>query len=301
MQFRVRLQCQPLSEDKFRQVIADNYYTNNKFYFELDHRQSSKLLYLLASLAIAPVAPIPQSNMKWRNVCPSLPSHETLKEGESLKIQELETDHFTDSTSTNTDSTSDTSSLDGEIQEMDPSLVEKEVNEDEKNLVYMKLMELARSRELLGDVYETPSEAKLCDVKRKNVCPIPPSYETLEEGEILKMDVLETVHFTHSTSTNTYSTHATSSLDEEFQSMDPHLVEKEVNEDEKDLIYLKLTELALNRESLDDVCETPNKDKSCQATKSYLESPTSLEKKKGSSSPTFEDLYTKFRVAKVNG
>lgn len=85
---RVGLQCRPLSEDKFRQAIAGNYYDNNHFRFELDRSQTNKLMFLLASAAIAPGTPVPRYNMNWRSACPSLPSCETLKKGKALEIHE---------------------------------------------------------------------------------------------------------------------------------------------------------------------------------------------------------------------
>ncbi|KAJ1416297.1 Kelch-type beta propeller [Sesbania bispinosa] len=135
VQIRVRLQCQPLSEDKFGQVIADNYYTNNHFWFELDHRQTSKLTYLLASLAIAPG--IPRSNMKWRIVSPTVPSHEALKEGESFETHESEIQDFVQS-SGKTDSTDITSTLDGEIQPLDTHSVVRELMQEVEELMAFK-------------------------------------------------------------------------------------------------------------------------------------------------------------------
>ena len=83
---RVGLQCCPLSEDKFGQVIAENYYDNNHFLFELDRSQTSKLMYLFASMEIALDTYVPRYNMKWRSVRPSRPSYETMKKGEEIKI-----------------------------------------------------------------------------------------------------------------------------------------------------------------------------------------------------------------------
>lgn len=83
---RVRIQCHPLSEDKFGHAIAKNYYSDNHFRFELDHRQTSNLMYLLASMAIAPGTPIPRCNTKWRTLNRSLSSREM--RGETLETHE---------------------------------------------------------------------------------------------------------------------------------------------------------------------------------------------------------------------
>lgn len=80
---RVRVQCHPILEDKFGQVIGENYYLNNHFWFELDHRQTSKLMYLFVSTAMATKNPVPQYNTKTRIEYPYFP-RETLKRGEVL-------------------------------------------------------------------------------------------------------------------------------------------------------------------------------------------------------------------------
>ncbi|RDY12075.1 Kelch-like protein 1, partial [Mucuna pruriens] len=157
VQICVRLQCQPLSEEKFKQVMADNYYTHNHFWFELDHGQTSKLISLLSSGAIDSGNSVP---LKWINVSRSLASHETLWEGETSKIRELETEHSIPS-STISDSTENDFSLDGYIQPLDSSEVEKDVKEDEKNSIFMKLKELTLNCEsqdlsLANNVNDTP-------------------------------------------------------------------------------------------------------------------------------------------------
>ncbi|KAI3748885.1 hypothetical protein L6452_12298 [Arctium lappa] len=45
----VRLQCHPLSENQFQPIIANNYYDNKHFYFELDNDQTNKLIALFQS------------------------------------------------------------------------------------------------------------------------------------------------------------------------------------------------------------------------------------------------------------
>lgn len=153
VKIRVRLQCHPLVEEKFGQVMANNYYRNEHFWFELDHRQTSKLMFLLTSLAIAPGTPVPRYNMKWRNVSPgtpvprrnmkcrnvspSLPSRD-LKKGEAFEADEPDIKHFTRRTNFGC-----IASMDEGIETLETQSVAREVKEDEKNLIYMKLKELA--------------------------------------------------------------------------------------------------------------------------------------------------------------
>ncbi|KAH1197064.1 B2 protein [Glycine max] len=90
-------------EDKFARVIVKNYYSNNHFLFELDHKQASKLSSLPASLAFAS-----DCNLKWKTISPSLPS--TLKEDEPCeKLKKLALGHLNQdlSLSDNVDDTPD--------------------------------------------------------------------------------------------------------------------------------------------------------------------------------------------------
>ncbi|ESW06633.1 hypothetical protein PHAVU_010G064000, partial [Phaseolus vulgaris] len=151
---RVRLQCQPLSEDKFAAVIAGNYYTHNHFWFELDHRQANKLSSLLASLAFASGC-----NLKTKTVFPSFP----------FGKPDSETQHFTSSCK-RTYSTEVTSSLDGDIRSLDTQAVVKEVNENDLNLVYEKLKEIAlghcsQAFSMSDNVNDTPDENDACTVE----------------------------------------------------------------------------------------------------------------------------------------
>ncbi|XP_057965101.1 uncharacterized protein LOC131155742 isoform X2 [Malania oleifera] len=68
VQICVQLQCQPLLEDQFRPIIADNYYSQNRFWFELDHAQTSKLINLLSSKAVASSTSLLQNTAKWRTL-----------------------------------------------------------------------------------------------------------------------------------------------------------------------------------------------------------------------------------------
>lgn len=74
VQTRVRLQCEPLSEDKFKPAIEDNYYSSHHFWFELDHFQTNKLMCLLTSFAVKPRPPVSTSHN--RQVFHLIPSSE---------------------------------------------------------------------------------------------------------------------------------------------------------------------------------------------------------------------------------
>ncbi|KAJ7950056.1 Kelch-like protein [Quillaja saponaria] len=117
VQIRVRLKCHPLPEDRFRPIIAKNYYgdSHNHFWFELDHVQTSKLMSLLVALAISPGTSVPQ--------------YTTLI--------------FLTTQASKSDSTDLASSFDGDNQPLDSQLDLKAVEQDEKHLIFMKLKELA--------------------------------------------------------------------------------------------------------------------------------------------------------------
>ncbi|KAG4925311.1 hypothetical protein JHK87_050851 [Glycine soja] len=160
VQICVRLKCHPLPEDKFKEVIADNYYTHNRFYFELDHAQTSKLISLLSAGAIASDNSAPQNTQKWITVSRPLASNETLREGETSKMLELETEHSTHS-STRSYWIENDFSFDGYIRPLDTNEVEKEVSEDEQNSIFMKLKELtldseSRDLSLANNANDTP-------------------------------------------------------------------------------------------------------------------------------------------------
>lgn len=56
VKFKTRMQCHPLLEDQFRPVIADNYYEPKLFWFELDQRQTNRLIALFSSSPILETA-----------------------------------------------------------------------------------------------------------------------------------------------------------------------------------------------------------------------------------------------------
>ncbi|KAK2432605.1 B2 protein [Trifolium repens] len=157
----VKLQCRPLSEDKFGQVIVENYYDKNHFWFELDRIQTNRLMYLLTSAAKAPGTPVPRCNTKWRDACPSFPSHETLKK-------------------------------DRYVHPMHPHPIKKKLNEGEKIRIYKKLMELDVGKKsqdmLLDNVKDAHNESKI-----KGYIEAPPSLEKKGENFSVSFENLYTI------------------------------------------------------------------------------------------------------------
>jgi kelch-like protein 20 len=138
----VRLQCQPLCEEQFKPIIADNYYNHNHFWFELDHVQTSKLMSLLASLAVSPgTSVLTQKIEKWRNMFQPGPLSKSREEDEGDNLRASEIDH-TDNSSTKSDSTRIASS-DVDNQPVKDQLGVTAVEQEEKELIFKKLQELA--------------------------------------------------------------------------------------------------------------------------------------------------------------
>lgn len=142
VQIRVRLQCQPLPESQFRPIIADNYYNEHHFWFELDHAQTNKVMSLLASLAVAPGTSSSQNTVKWRTIFRAIPSRNIREESEEFPPLASEAENLSQS-SQRSDSTDVASSLDGENQPLKAQSDVKEVQQLEKDLIYMKLKALA--------------------------------------------------------------------------------------------------------------------------------------------------------------
>lgn len=88
VRINVRLQCEPLSEEKFKPAIADNYYSSHHFWFELDHFQTSKLICLLTSFAVKPKPPMSSSNT--REIFRLISSSEEKENSDEVKPSENE-------------------------------------------------------------------------------------------------------------------------------------------------------------------------------------------------------------------
>jgi kelch-like protein 20 len=160
VQTRLRLRCRPLAEDKFKPVIAENYYMNNHFWFELDHGQTGRLIALLKPLAIAPaisskplaIAPANSSKplaiaSQNTNLSQSLPWHDPSWKFKTFKIPESKSvEHH--STRSSMISGSDSDLLDECFKPLDTHSTDKEESaQNEKDLVWRKLKELAVARE----------------------------------------------------------------------------------------------------------------------------------------------------------
>ncbi|XP_008442365.1 uncharacterized protein LOC103486256 [Cucumis melo] len=140
VQIIVRRLCQPLLENQFKPIIIDNYYGPNRFWFELDHAQTNKLISLLASQAIAPS--VRPSTTNRRPFCTVLPSLETRDGSEKIKPQIM--DVQCDLASQEADTIDVTSSLDAGNSAFGAHCDANEVNEEESLLLH-KLEQLARN------------------------------------------------------------------------------------------------------------------------------------------------------------
>ncbi|KAG5531943.1 hypothetical protein RHGRI_026523 [Rhododendron griersonianum] len=137
VQIRLGLRCHPLSEEQFKSIISDNYYTTNHFWFELDHAQASKLSSLLSSMAIAPSTFAPQNSTKWRALFQAPPSQDRVKEiEEPFKPRAFEAGWRP----------LDGAKLDANNHALEDSF-EKQAVEKPEDLIYLKLKELVLNRE----------------------------------------------------------------------------------------------------------------------------------------------------------
>lgn len=199
VQIRVRLQCQPLLESQFKHIIGDNYYNQHHFWFELDHAQTSKLVSLLASLAVAPGTSV-QNTMKWRSIFPASSSHDTRKEIVEFPPLALEAEH-SNQLSQRSDSTDVLSSFDGENQPLEARFNVEVDQQEEKDYIYMKLRELAIKQEVNGEHQDLslPCDARdnaipnctnleMCDVKNTSVINDISSKDKGYPGELLGVE-----------------------------------------------------------------------------------------------------------------
>ncbi|KAF5471488.1 hypothetical protein F2P56_008275 [Juglans regia] len=143
VQILVRKHCQPLPENQFKPIISDNYYTETHFWFELDHAQATRLMSLFAPLAVAPSTSVPRNTAKWRAIFQAFPLNDVVEKGEGFKPLTLEIKH-----SNHSSQKLDVAyAFDGYNQISEAHSDVKLVEQDEKEVIVMKLKELARCRE----------------------------------------------------------------------------------------------------------------------------------------------------------
>ncbi|KVI03272.1 Development/cell death domain-containing protein [Cynara cardunculus var. scolymus] len=142
VQVRIRSQCQPLTENQFKPIIVDNYYTQNHFWFELDHSQTNKLLSLFSSRPVSDSQSTltPHGSTKWSICLPSVSKSDEKVEKELVQSNRKGTSNGVKSSANKEKDIC--KSFNGKIdQSLDDSLCM--VGKDEKELVYTKLKELA--------------------------------------------------------------------------------------------------------------------------------------------------------------
>lgn len=149
VQIRVRLQCQPLLENQFRPIIADNFYTPNHFWFELDHAQASRLISKLSAMAVAPSSYVPQNTKKWRTLFQPISLPDGREVGQDLNPLAAEF-VFPDSIQLNMkyDSSDVALCLNRDNNSLEDLSRTQAVEEDD--LIYLKLKELALNSENLN-------------------------------------------------------------------------------------------------------------------------------------------------------
>ncbi|KAL2479393.1 Galactose oxidase/kelch [Abeliophyllum distichum] len=144
VQIRMRTQCRALAEHQFKPIIADNYYTQHHFWFELDHIQASKLLSKFSSLAVAPSMFTPQNAENWTATLQRFPSNDNREES-GTSYPPSSTDNFSISYDTiGTLGTKDDSlCMHGNNRFPDAALQNEIADFEQKDFIYTKLKELA--------------------------------------------------------------------------------------------------------------------------------------------------------------
>lgn len=155
---RVHLKCQALSEDQFKPIIADNYYTQNHFRFELDHVQVTKLISVFSSLTVGSGSWISRSPKKSLAVVKRSPSNENVEKiGPSdPTYSNGDIANANDFIETSADSDDSQSCNKNQLKEASPCNQMQEP--DEKDIIYVKLRELAFSH--------APSDVNILECSR---------------------------------------------------------------------------------------------------------------------------------------
>uniref|UniRef100_A0A5B7BIK3 DCD domain-containing protein n=1 Tax=Davidia involucrata TaxID=16924 RepID=A0A5B7BIK3_DAVIN len=89
---QIQMQCQPLIEDQFGPIIADNYYEQRLFWFELDKVQTRKLISLFSSSPVPPSTSLTQNTVRWKALFNSLPTPNRRQAGDEIETPVSEVD-----------------------------------------------------------------------------------------------------------------------------------------------------------------------------------------------------------------
>ncbi|PIA58805.1 hypothetical protein AQUCO_00500621v1 [Aquilegia coerulea] len=147
---RTRIQCEPLLEKQFKPIIADNYYSPSRFYFELDCTQASALILLFGSSPVigAPkvYAPVIGGSIKW---IPKLaPKVDATPAAKDLTPSVSKADFSSlDQSDMMPEVPSDTLCLTDDNQLLESQTNIEEVEKNEEQIIYFKLKKLALERE----------------------------------------------------------------------------------------------------------------------------------------------------------
>lgn len=148
----MKLQCQALTENQFKPIIVDNYYSPVHFRFELDHAQASKLRAKFIPLAV---------HVRTRIVVPKNPSIYKVKQAESKASEpNLVNDIGSNGKSHGSiviSGTSNVKHLNGSSHLGESSSGNQVASSKEKDLIYLKLKELALGgdKNMTGHVVES--------------------------------------------------------------------------------------------------------------------------------------------------
>ncbi|XP_059305309.1 uncharacterized protein LOC132056918 isoform X1 [Lycium ferocissimum] len=191
VQIRVRLLCQPLREIQFKPVIEDNYYSQNHFLFELDHVQAGKLISIFSSLAFAPSSSPSQKFAIERSIFQGLPANDKREEEGCFQSQDFK-DIFPYSSGLNGKLRARHTSLHSNGNQQLEVLLDNQAELDEKDLIYIKLRELALQREFSGGITDGPSDEAITAVIPASINDAIIGQETLQEelppGEVQNLD-----------------------------------------------------------------------------------------------------------------
>ncbi|KAI3987254.1 hypothetical protein MKX01_031738 [Papaver californicum] len=298
----IRKQCKALLEHQYKPILVDNYYTKDYFWFELDHSQTGHLISLFKSSPITvPMYPrtapkqkwasklskkvkcedswetvsdsivtqlnqhvvatespaeVPQFKSKW-NVLRDMNSDPDENKEEGPSFSDSEDDIPWDvRTSFELGSSSATPCVDENNQNLEPDLHKVE-EQNEEELVYCKLLQLVNEREKANcdSVGDGENVGVLCDLNASSVFNFEPEvpFFNPEKHEVVSID----------------------SSDAQFennQNLEPDF-DKVEEENEEELVYCKLLQLANEREraNCDSVGDEKNVCVSCDLNASPVD------------------------------